>query len=93
MAYLNYRLQHRSDCAEDSSGSLGLVPLAVLAWPQRDLSLWSIQLTWSQPGLDWDKKSALAFFGPGGPPPPPYNIYKYMIYTTIQKFLNSKIFF
>ncbi len=48
MAYLNYRLQHRPDCAEDSSGSLGLVPLAVLAWPQRDLSLWSIQLTWSQ---------------------------------------------
>ncbi len=33
------------------------------------------------------------FFGPGGPPPP-YNryIYIYMIYTTIQKFLNSKIF-
>ncbi len=38
-------------------------------------------------GLDWDKKSALAFFGPGGPPPP----YIYDI-TTIQKFLNSKIF-
>ncbi len=48
-------------------------------------------------GLDWDKKSALVKFGPGGPPPP-YNIYIYiyiyiyMIYTTIQKFLNSKIF-
>ncbi len=32
------------------------------------------------PGLDWDKKSALAFFGPGGPPPP-YNIYIYIWYT------------
>ncbi len=34
------------------------------------------------PGLDWDKKSALAFFGPGGPPPPPpplLYIYIYMI--------------
>ncbi len=46
-------------------------------------------------GLDWDKKSALAFFGPGGPPPHKYIHVVYIIYTytTIQKFLNSKIFF
>ncbi len=35
-------------------------------------------------GLDWDKKSALAFFGPGGPPP--YNIYIYDIH------YHSKVF-
>ncbi len=29
-------------------------------------------------GLDWDKKSALAFFGPGGPPPLLLSIYIYI---------------
>ncbi len=46
------------------------------------------------PGLDWDKKSALAYFGPGGPPPLlSLSVYIYIIYTTSQKILNSKIIF
>ncbi len=35
------------------------------------------RIDYLESGLDWDKKSALAFFGPGGPPPP-YNIYVYI---------------
>ncbi len=61
----------------------------------QNMCIISVTIRRSQAGLDWDKKSALAFFGAGGPPPL-YNIYIYiyiyMIYTTIQKFLNSKIF-
>ncbi len=69
-------------------------PTYIRRYEERRIALVGPQ---SQPGLDWDKKSALAYFGPGGPPPLlslslSLYIYIYMIYTTSQKILNSKIF-
>ncbi len=43
------------------------------------------------PGLDWDKKSALAFFGPGGPPPPPLLYIYIYIYIYIYNPKSEKV--
>ncbi len=53
------------------------------SWPWPPPSARPLQ---PEPGLDWDKKSALAFFGPGGPPPPYNIIYIYDIH------YHSKVF-
>ncbi len=83
---IKLRLDHTLSQSTDkwrSDNSLFKIVLIERGFVMQSLILLYIKETDGRPaGLDWDKKSALAFFGPGGPPPP-YNIIYIYIYIYI----------